>query len=221
MTTEELIVSLARAAGPVQPLPRPLARLARWTAVSVPLMLLAIGIGARKDLASALSQPEFLAIALVTIATSLLSAASALVLAIPGAERSRWQRALPLLAGAAWIGALVYLLTAEGAAMHRVFQWPFHLACILEIAGFSLVPGWVLFGMLRRAAPLQLAWSGGLATLASVALAAAATQLICPIDDPAHHLVGHVLPVMVLTGLGTIAGHRYLSSMEIRSSIQS
>jgi hypothetical protein len=71
--------------------------------------------------------------------------------------------------------------------------------------------------MLRRAAPLRLGWVAALATLAAVALAAAATQFICPIDDPAHQLVGHVLPVVVLAIGGAIGGRRSLDWLRIRS----
>ena len=55
------------------------------------------------------------------------------------------------------------------------------------------------------------AWSAALATLASVALGAAATQFLCPIDDPAHQLVGHVLPVAFLSVWGAIVGGRSLN----------
>jgi hypothetical protein len=172
-----------------------------------------IVIGPRADVVSVMSQPAFLGIAVATIGTSLLSAASALVLGIPGAERTIWQRALALMAGGLWVLALVYLLTTEGAAVRRLLQWPLHWGCVIQIAGLSVVPGWALFAMLRRAAPLERAWSGALATLAAVAIAAAATQFICPLDDPAHQLVGHVLPVAALAMLGAIAGQRYLNWM--------
>jgi hypothetical protein len=67
-----------------------------------------------------------------------------------------------------------------------------------------------MFAMLRRAAPLRRTWSAALATLAAVALGAAATQFLCPIDDPAHLLVGHLLPVASLAIGGAIAGRRAL-----------
>ena len=212
MRTDELIVELARSAGPIRPLPSPSIRLARWTAATAPLIVLAvIVIGPRADVVTAMSQPAFLAVALATIGTALLSAGSAFVLSIPGAERSPWQRLLPLMAGGLWALALLYLLTAEGAVVRRLLQWPIHWSCLIEIAGLSVVPGWALFAMLRRAAPLKRAWSGAFATLAAVAIGAAATQFICPVDDPAHQLVGHVLPVAVLSMLGAIAGQRYLN----------
>jgi hypothetical protein len=77
----------------------------------------------------------------------------------------------------------------------------------------SIVPGWALFAMLCRAAPLRRAWSAALATLAAVALAAVATQVICPVDDPAHQVVGHVLPVAFLSVSGAIVGRRWLNSL--------
>ena len=100
--------------------------------------------------------------------------------------------------------------------MPRVLALPVHVLCLIEIAGLAVVPVWALFAMLRRAAPLRRAWSGALATLASVALGAAATQFLCPLDDPAHHLVGHLLPVALLAGAGAIVGSRSLDWLRSR-----
>jgi hypothetical protein len=105
---------------------------------------------------------------------------------------------------------LVSLVTVGGDPVQRVAALPIHVACILEIAGFCVLAGWPLFAMLRRAAPLRRSWSGALAALAAASLCAAATQFICPIDDPAHHLVGHFIPVMLLCGAGALAGRRLL-----------
>ena len=65
-----------------------------------------------------------------------------------------------------------------------------------------MLAGWPFFGMLRRAAPLRKNWSAALATLDAAALGAAATQFVCPIDDPAHQLVAHLLPVVLLSAWG-------------------
>ena len=212
MRTDELIVQLARAAGPVRPLPGPSVRLARWTAAAVPMAALGvIVIGPRADVLTVIHQPTFIGLAVATLVTALLSAAGAFVLSVPGAERSPLQRVVPLLAGGVWALVLVVLLTTGGDPMRRVLALPFHWACLIEIAGLSVVPAWVLFAMLRRAAPLRRTWSAALATLAAVALGAVATQFICPIDDPAHQLVGHFLPVAFLSVVGAIAGHRWLN----------
>ena len=156
-------------------------------------------------------QPAFLGLALATLGTALLSAAGAFVLSVPGAERSPLQRVLPLVAGGAVGASARRLVDDRGDPVRRVLALPFHWACLIEIAGLSVVPGWALFAMLRRAAPLRRAWSAALATLAAVALGAAATQFICPLDDPAHQLVGHVLPVAFLSVWGAIVGRRWLN----------
>jgi len=210
--TEELIVQLAGAAGPVRPLPPPSVRLARWTAAALPVPALGvIVIGARADVLTAIHEPAFVGLAGVTLVTALLSAAGAFVLSVPGAERSPIQRIMPLAAGGAWALVLIRLLAMGGDSVRRVLALPIHWPCIIEIAGLGIVPGWALFAMLRRAAPLRRAWSAALATLAAVALSAAATQFICPIDDPAHQLVGHVLPVAFLAVVGAIGGRRSLN----------
>ena len=103
MRTDELIVQLARAAGPVRPLPGPSVRLARWTAAAVPVTALGvIVIGPRADVLTAIHQPTFVGLAVATLGTALLSAAGAFVLSVPGAERSPLQRAVPLVAGGVW-----------------------------------------------------------------------------------------------------------------------
>jgi hypothetical protein len=198
--TEEVIVELTRSLEPVEPLRSPRVRLVRWTLVS--LAITSIGvlvIGPRADISLAMLRPAFVTLALLALVTGIASAASALVLSIPGAEHSPAQRSVPLLVGGAWVLTLVFMLVAGGAPLTRLVALPIHLACIVEIAGFAVIPGWALFGMLRRAAPLRVTWSAVLATLASTAIGAAATQIVCPLDDPAHHLVGHVAPMVVLT----------------------
>ncbi len=212
MRTDELIVELARAAGPVRPLPAPSWRLARWTAATVPLMILGVFlIGPRPDVLTVMPQPAFLAIAFATFSTGLLAAACALVLSVPGAERSVVQRILPLAFGGIWLILLVVLLTTGAEPIRRLLEWPLHWACVLQIVGLSAVPGWALFTMVGSAAPLRRAWSGALAALGAVAIGAAATQFICPLDDPAHQLAGHALPVAIVSVLGAFAGHRYFN----------
>ena len=220
MRTDDLIVELARAAHPIRPLPRPSVRLAQWTAALVPLTALCvIVIGPRRDVWHAIQQLTFVGTAAATLVTALLAAAAAFVLSVPGVERSPVQRVMPLAAGGLWALMLAVGLTTGGDAVRRLAALPFHWLCLIEIAGLGLVPGWALFAMLRRAAPLRRTWSAALATLAAVGLGAAATQFLCPIDDPAHLLVGHVLPVAFLAIGGAIAGRRALDWLGRKSPV--
>ena len=73
MKTEDLIVDLARAAGPVRPLASPSARFARWAAAGVAFASVAVvTIGPRATVAADAERPVFLALAGVTLLTSLL-----------------------------------------------------------------------------------------------------------------------------------------------------
>jgi hypothetical protein len=180
VTGAEIHTPRARPATPSRVVPRPSVRLAQWTAV------------------------------LVTLLTALLSAAAAFTSSVPGAERSLLQRAIPLLAGSLWAIVLMGLLAQGGDSVRRILALPIHVACVIEIAAFGLLPGWALFTMLRHAAPLQPTWSAALAALSATALGAVATQIVCPIDDPAHHLMGHFVPVVLLTFWGTLARRRSL-----------
>lgn len=209
MTTEDLIIRLASSAGPVQPLAPPARRFGYWTAAATAVTAAGVAlIGSRPDSWTMVHQTEFLAVAAVTMATALISAGTALVLSVPGAERSPVQRWAPIAACGAWTALLTVSILSGGSAIDRIVALPFHTGCAIQIAALALVPGWMLFVMLRRAAPLRRHWSGGLATLAAVALAAAGTQFLCPLDDPAHLLVGHFAPVAALALAGALIGGR-------------
>jgi hypothetical protein len=106
------------------------------------------------------------------------------------------------VAGGVWAVALIFLLTVGGNPVERVLALPFHWLCLIEIAGLSVVPGWALFGMLRRAAPMRRTWSAALA---------AALRRSCAHRRPSHQLVGHFLPVALLSVWGAVAGRRWLT----------
>jgi hypothetical protein len=214
VTTEDLIVNLARRAG-WTPLPPIHVRVARWLAVSLALCALAVLlIGAREDLPSAMRDPAFILFAAATFAAGLVAAAAGMTLSVPGAEVTPVWRLLAVVLAAGWALAWTMALLSGGDAGLRLAAFPNHWPCVAEITGMSVLSGLVFFGMLRRAAPVRRTWCAALATLASATLAATATQIICPIDDPAHHLTGHVLPVSLLTAAGTLAGARALRALQ-------
>jgi hypothetical protein len=99
-------------------------------------------------------------------------------------------------------------VASGGSSLSRIAAFPVHVGCVAQIVALSLIPGLALFTMLRRAAPLRLSWSAGLASLAAFAAAAAGTQFLCPINDPAHLLVGHAVPVAALALAGALIGSR-------------
>jgi hypothetical protein len=167
-------------------------------------------LGPRPDIADALRQPAYVARLLITLLAAVLAAVAAFVLCVPGAERTKAQRMVPFVAVGAWAALLGTFLIAGGDPVARVIAFPVNWPCGYKIFGFSLIPGFALFALLRRAAPLEPVWSASLAALAATALGAVATQFICPVDDPAHQIVGHLLPVIVVAMGGTAIGFRAL-----------
>ena len=83
--------------------------------------------------------------------------------------------------------------------------------CFLRVLLISLVPAWLLVVMVRRAAPLSLAWTGALAAMAALSTGAVAIQFICPLTDPGHALLGHFAPVIFLGAIGALRARRFLS----------
>lgn len=211
MRTEELIVTLARSAEPVTPLRPPLVRLATWMSLAFALSLaVVLLIGPRPDLAAALTRPAFDLSLLALVGAAGLGAASALILSVPGAERSLVQRIVPIVAVAAWPIVWQALAVAPAAPAARATGKVIHWACVAEIGALSGVAGAVLLAMIRRAAPLRPAWTASLVMLSAVSLAAASTQIICPIDAPGHQLAGHVVPAIVFGSAGALLGRALL-----------
>jgi hypothetical protein len=210
--TDLLIVELARDLRPVRPLSSPSLRLSRWLAAVVAVAAFGIWLlSPRPDLASAINNAVFDTRFVLTAAAGIFAGAAAFVLSVPGAERYRAQRIIPFICAIAWTLLLGVLLIGGGRGVERLVAFPVNWPCGYKILAFSVIFGSALLIGLRRAAPLELIWSAALAALSSTALAAAATQLICPVDDPAHQIVGHVVPVTVLAILGTLIGFRTLN----------
>ena len=211
MKTEELIAQLAGAAGPVVPLRPPAIRLCQWMAGVLAVATLCVFvIGPRADLSSALGSPGYSLSLILLLVSAQVAAAAALVLSVPGAERSWLQRGLPLVTVFAWPVVWVVSMAVATGPQATKAPAPFHWACAIEIVALTAVSGWALLGMVRRAAPLRLVWASATATLAAVASAAAATQLICPISDPTHQLVGHVLVAALVGAAGVLFGRKFL-----------
>jgi hypothetical protein len=209
MKTEDLIADLAGRLEPVRPLAPPAVRLLLWALVAAACAGAGLVVfGAKPDFRVALGQAEFLALGCLAVGTAILAGAAALVLAIPGAERSPAMRTTAVTLVAVWLATLLVAIARADEGFRFDSHWP---ACFSRAVGIGLVPAVVLLAMLRRAAPLRLAWAAGLAAVAATAAGALAVQIICPINDPAHALIGHFAPVATLGAIGAAAAGRLLN----------
>ena len=167
-----------------------------------------LAVGPRSDVSLALGQPRFLLLATALVATALLSAAAAFTLSIPGAERWSAQRLLPLTTGALWAALLIVWLRQGGDAWARIAAMPIHLLCVLIVGVLAGISGSMLTKMLARGASLHAAWTAVFAWIAAASTGALAAHIVCPIDDPAHHLTGHFAPFVVVALAGSFLTQR-------------
>ena len=211
MRTEQVIADLVSRATPVRPLPAPGIRALAWAAIAAACACAGVAIfGVKPDIDVVVRDPEFVWRAMAGVLTIAFAGASALVLAVPGAERT------PVLRGSAIALVSVWALTlatsairaGDGFVAWSDGHWPI---CFARVAIVALIPAIALTVMLRRAAPLHPRWTVALGMIAAMAAGAVATQIVCPVNGSAHALLGHFGPVIVFALFGAAAG-RLLTS---------
>jgi hypothetical protein len=203
MRTEQLIADLAGRVTAVTPLASPAARFAWWCGAAITSAAAGVGaFGARSGIQQRADDADFLVTAGMALATAAGGALTSLVLAVPGAERSRPYRPAAFALLAAWTVVMLGSLARSGHGFVNDTHWP---VCFLRVLLIGAAPAWVLFRMLRRGWPVRHRSASALAALASAAVGSAAIQFICPLDGPSHALLGHIGPALVTCGVAAWA----------------
>lgn len=207
MRTDELIQQLSTDLPPVRPLARLPVRLAGWAVISATsFAVVLVLMGVRRELGDVLDRADFAFEAALLLLTAISAAVGALTMSVPGDARSVLVKWLPVgaaLACVLWALGELAFASATGAPTGRVtFAWH----CVYKTASIAVVPSVALFALLRRAAPLDGAWSGLLALLATAAVGVLGANTICPTDRPMHMLLWHVLPLVLFGGVGAGLG---------------
>ncbi len=209
MKTDDLIGILAADSAPPAPL-RPL----RIAILVLAVMAVAVGlflalIGVRGGLALALQRPEVIAKTLLPLVLCALVFPVALRQARPGAEALRWGfMLLPLVAAAGlWVWAFAVLPPPL-----RFAEWM--VWAVVECLGFilllSLLPLGLFLALLHRGASTAPVRAGALAGLAVGCGIAAGYSLFCTKDNPVFYVTWYGAAVLLVTGLGALAGGRLL-----------
>lgn len=197
-STESLVDHLVDDLEPVKRVWSPAAHLGFWLAIELLVFGLIASLALRMDILDQLANPLFLLELTLLIAAGGLSAAMALLSAVPGREPSRGAVALAI---ALLVGSFVALYQEMPGAARTLASAPWGMACALETMAFAIVPWLALLWFARRGASLVPVVSGGLAGLAAFLLAAATMRVVCPVDDFWHLVLWHLTPVAL--GLGT------------------
>jgi hypothetical protein len=206
MKTEDLIVGLAREAGPVQRLRHPWLRATGWVAATTTyLAAVVLFMAAPGRLVAAFGDPRFSFEQLAAGLVGLTAGAAALATVVPGYGRRVW--IAPIAAGVMWIAILAIggvqdLLRygTTGIPLHT--DWP----CVVAIVTTGALPALALVGMLRRGAPLAPRMTLVLAALSAAALANVIACIARPHDSSITVLLWHGTTVLGLCGVGGLLG---------------
>ncbi len=210
MRTEELIATLTENCSPVRPLAHPGWRAVAWFAISLGYVAAVVAaMGLRPDISTKLADWRFVAEVGAALATSMMAAASAFCAGCPG--RPVWERFAPVPFLALWLASLGVgcwrdWLASGGAGLAIQPD----LMCLPVILAISIIPGVLIFIMIRRGAPIAPISTMGLAALAAAALGAAALRLFHTEDASIMVLVWQFGSVALLTGLEALFGRRIL-----------
>jgi len=201
-TPDDLIKDLTRDLKPVTPLAPDWQRAVIFATLGLsPTLGSAVLIGLREDLGASLQRTEFLLEMTALLAAGILSALSAVRLAVPD-TRVRMPVRLPLaVAHFAW----AWLLVRTATDMHPVHD---HGSgeCAIDLTLMMILPLAAATGGIMRGAPVFRGLAGYAMSLAMVSFAAAAMRLLCPNDEAGHLLFWHFLPAVGIAVLGIVIG---------------
>ena len=206
MNTDQLIDNLV-AEGAQKPLPHPMKQALFWIiGTLVYLAAFSVYKGFRVDIAVKFAEPLYIAELVFMSLTAISAAWAALCLSRPDCYQMPWIKYVPFDFLVLW--AAVAFLGSESLNGAHIFHTVAlcQFDCPWNIFLFSLPPGIALFFLIRKGAPIQLYWAGSMATLSVTAFGYLSMRLVEMNDNPAHLLVWHALPVMVMSIAGILAG---------------
>jgi hypothetical protein len=204
----ELIERLTAELHPVERPWSPWLRLVCWLALALGTVGLAAVVGLRHDLATQISGVRFEITLAALLAGAGLAACAALLSAVPGRISVREARGIG--AGVLVLALITAFLGERMPAETTVGFLLAGLRCTVCIAAFALVPWWVLFRAVSRAAPLDGRVAGLCVGAAAVLVGAACVRVACPIDDTLHLAVWHGVPAALWASLSAMAGSAWL-----------
>ncbi len=211
MKTEDLVAMLAAGAGAVEPhsAARHYSAAIGWGALGA-MLLMAILLGVRHDLAQAVLLPMFWVKLGFVGWLAVAGVLTAMRLSVPGRGLGRLPVVLAAPVLAMWALALVVLLLANPGQRERLFFGETWATCPIFIAVLSVPVFIAIVRAMKGLAPTRLRFAGAMGGFASGAIGAVVYSLHCP--ELAAPFIGfwYVLGVMIPTAAGAVLGPRLL-----------
>lgn len=201
--SNELIEKLSRDLKPIRPLPRAGVRAGVLTVSTLTLAFLVLVITRelRPDLAASLHRPVYLIQGFAMLAAGVLAGFATFRLSVPDTKIR-----LPVVAALA-VSSGIWLILIGSELLQSEWTMPERSeTCLVGLTLAMAVPLVIGVVMVMHSAPVWRGWAGYALLLSVGSLAALAMRFICPNDSPAHLLVWHFLPVLILSLIGVPLG---------------
>ncbi|MEZ4742973.1 MAG: DUF1109 domain-containing protein [Bdellovibrionota bacterium] len=204
ITTDELIDNLVVDNKPVTVLKDHRIRFIQWLLISTVSITIGLQLlGIRNDIGIKLQDPLFIIESFIIVFTAVLATSAAFTLSIPGLERSKSQKyGVYITLGLWFLITIIKIINSDLDLQQGLVGF----SCITDTITLGIMPGILLFYMLRKAASVRLGLSGAMAFLGTLALAGIGIRFSCSFEHPVHLLIGHILPILTLGIVGIFIG---------------
>jgi hypothetical protein len=212
MKTDDLIAALAADQRSVSPPVGRVLAVALAAALPISLLLFAVTLGPRGDIASAWSNSFFSFKFVVTLSLLAAAAAVALRLSRPEVKAGRFLYLLAVPAVVLMLGIMADFAwwRTEATAWTARLVGTNARVCLVAIPALSLpLLAAALFG-LRHGATSEPVLAGGIAGMLAAALAATLYATHCTDDSPLFVATWYTLAIALVALIGALAGRRIL-----------
>lgn len=206
MKNEDLIEKLSSDLKPIEPVESLKTKTLKTFFFALLCAIAGISLsGLREDWVLVFRNPYALIKNILLFVGVISTSVSALLLSIPGQVKGKFFKLFSLLPFGIW----AFLLILE-----NIIKPEFHsvrgMSCASEVIVLGVIQSIFMFVILRRAIALDRAWVGFLVLISAAGLGVWLLQFTCHNDDPAHLLVWHFLPALILGILGVFIGKKIL-----------
>jgi hypothetical protein len=203
-----LVSWLASEITPRRPLWPISARLTFWMLIEVGILAWVID-HTRHNFVARLTHPAYATEIVFFAAAAIICAALALKSAIPGRMLSAKEVVVAM--ALVLVGTLVLVMAQPIATSDSLGDFALNgWRCAVNTVLSGTLPWLGLWWLIRRGASMSGWLSGLLAGAGALLFSFAVMRIVCPIDDPLHLLIWHLVPALTVIGLSALAGLKWL-----------
>ncbi|MGY8815053.1 MAG: NrsF family protein [Gammaproteobacteria bacterium] len=211
MNADELIRQFADE-GANKPLLNPRLQALLWVVcISIYLLLFLVFGGFRPDISEKLASTEFMLELSILFLIGSSATFAAFCLSRPDGFQLPWVKYVPFPLIIIWL-LVAFFSAGSGMGVQNLWQ-SVNLErydCPLHILFFSTLPVIVIFFLIRMGVAINYYWAGVMSTMSVTAFAYLFMRLVEGNDNPAHLIIWHIVPIILMCLLGIYAGRKAL-----------